>query len=76
MFIFMFVYDTVFNISQNFQLIPKNSHKFLVSFKPGIFQSSPDEISMESFRKCFVNLPEIFRLFATLVVMRHIHAQW
>ncbi len=33
MFIFMVVCDTVFNISQNVQLIPKNSHKFLVSFK-------------------------------------------
>ncbi len=46
MFIFMLVYDTSLYISQNVQLIPINSWK--VS-NLEYFQSSPDEVPMESF---------------------------
>ncbi len=47
----------VLYISQNFQLNPKNSHKFLVISNLEYFQSSPDEVPMD-----------IFRPFTTLVL--------
>ncbi len=64
MFIFMLVYDTVLYISPNFQLIPINTKKFLVSFKLGIFPKFPRRSSHGKF-------PEIFRLFATLVLLHN-----